>query len=77
MFSPFLTKCEECITISLVVSTFLLISGMGSVLWVVLVHLLYGLDLVPSDFHLFGPNKDRLGGKHFPSNDTITAAVKQ
>jgi len=45
--------------------------------WTVLPHLPYSLDLVPSDFHLFGPIKDRLCGQHFPSNDAITTAVKQ
>jgi len=31
---------------------------------------------VPSDFHLFGPEKDETE-QHFPRNDTIIAAVKQ
>ena len=43
----------------------------------VLPQLLYSLDLVTSDFHLFGLMKNCLYGKHFPINDPITAAVKQ
>jgi len=37
----------------------------------------YSPDLVPSDFHLFGPMKDGLLGQHFPSNDAVLRAVKQ
>ena len=44
--------------------------------WTVLPHPPYSLDLVPSDFHLFGPMKDGLRG-HFPSNDAVIRAVKQ
>jgi len=33
--------------------------------WKCLVHLLYSLDLLPSDFHLFEPLKKHLRGKHF------------
>jgi len=45
--------------------------------WTVLPHPLYGLDLVHSDFHLFGMTKNGLCGQHFPSDDTVIAAVKQ
>jgi len=45
--------------------------------WTVLPHPPYSPDLAPSDFHLFGPMKDRLNGQHFPSNDAIVQAVKQ
>ena len=45
--------------------------------WTVLPHPLYGLDLVPSDFCLLGPMKNGLCEQHFPSNDTVTEAVKQ
>jgi len=34
-------------------------------------------DLVPSDFHLFGPMKDGLRGQHIPSYDAVVQAVKQ
>ena len=40
-------------------------------------HQLHGLDLETSVFHLFGLMKNLLCGPHFPSNTTITAAVKQ
>jgi len=45
--------------------------------WTVLLQTPYSLDLVPSDFCLFGLMKSRLCGQHFPSNHAITAAVKQ
>ena len=45
--------------------------------WIVLPHPLYSPDLVPSDFHLFGPLEDGLCGQHPPSNGTIIAAVQQ
>jgi len=48
--------------------------GLG---WTALPHPLYTPDLVPSDLHLLGMTKDGLNGQHFPSNNTITAAVKQ
>jgi len=32
---------------------------------------------VHSDFHLFGMTKNGLCGQHFPSDDTVIAAVKQ
>ena len=37
----------------------------------------YSPDLVPSDFHLFGPMKDGLLGQHFPSYEAVIRAVKQ
>ena len=43
----------------------------------VLPHPLYSPNLLPSDFRLFGPMKDGLHGQHFPSYNTIRAAVKQ
>jgi histone-lysine N-methyltransferase SETMAR len=45
--------------------------------WTFVPHPLYSPDLVPSDFHLFGPMKDGLCGQHFPSNDAIVQAVEQ
>ena len=45
--------------------------------WTVLPHPPYSPDLVPSDFHVFGPMKDGLRGQHFPSSNAIVRAVKQ
>jgi len=36
--------------------------------WYVLPHPSYSLDLAPTDYHLFGPLKEHLGGKSFRSN---------
>jgi hypothetical protein len=33
--------------------------------------------LAPADFHLFGPMKNGLHGKHFPSNNAFVRVVKQ
>jgi histone-lysine N-methyltransferase SETMAR len=35
-----------------------------------LVHPLYSPDLAPSDFHVFGPLKEAMGGKSFRSDDS-------
>jgi hypothetical protein len=43
--------------------------------WTVLPHPFYSPDLVPPNFHLFGPMKDGLRGQHFPDNDAVIAAV--
>ena len=32
-------------------------------------------DLVPSDYHLFGPMKEGLRGKHFASDEKMKTAV--
>jgi hypothetical protein len=40
-------------------------------------HTHHSPDLALSDFHLFRPMKDGLHEQHFPSNETIIAAVKQ
>ena len=45
--------------------------------WTVLPHPPYSPDLAPSDFQLFGLMKNGLHGQHFPSTETVTAAVKQ
>ena len=47
-----------------------------SLVWTILWHPPYCLDFVSSDFHLFGTMKDGLRGQHFPSNDTVIAAVE-
>ena len=44
--------------------------------WTVLQHPQCSPDLVPSDFHLFGPMKGGLHEQHFPSNSAVIAAVK-
>ena len=31
----------------------------------------YSLDLAPSDFHLLGPPKDALRGRHFADDDEL------
>ncbi|GBO06011.1 hypothetical protein AVEN_1021-1 [Araneus ventricosus] len=43
--------------------------------WSVLQHPPYSPDLTPSDFHLFGPRKQHLGGKHFADDDGIQHEV--
>jgi hypothetical protein len=45
--------------------------------WTFPPHPLYSPDLAPSDFHLFGPMKDRLRMKHFPDNSAIIAAARK
>ena len=45
--------------------------------WDVLPHLPYSPDLAPSDFYLFGPLKEFLGGKKFQSTNEITQACKK
>ncbi|GBL90061.1 hypothetical protein AVEN_135431-1 [Araneus ventricosus] len=39
--------------------------------WSVLQHPPYSPDLGPSDFYLFGPLKQHLGGKHFADDDDV------
>jgi hypothetical protein len=39
--------------------------------WEVLPHPAYRTDLVPSDFHLFGPFKEAVGGKRFITNNEV------
>jgi histone-lysine N-methyltransferase SETMAR len=41
----------------------------------VLEHPPYSLDLVPSDYHLFGPLKDALRGRHFASDEEVKEVV--
>jgi len=43
--------------------------------WEVLPHLPHSPDLAPSDFHVFGPLKEFLGGQHFSTDDEVKQAV--
>jgi hypothetical protein len=45
--------------------------------WEVLPHPAYSPDLVPSDFHLFSPLKEALGGKRFRTNNKVKLFVQQ
>ena len=40
-------------------------------------HPLYSPDLVPSDFHVFGPLKAAMGGKSFRSDEEVQQAVHE
>jgi len=44
--------------------------------WEVLVHPPYSPDLALSDYHLFGPLKDHLGGMKIDTNDDFKNAVQ-
>jgi len=37
----------------------------------------YSLDLVPTDFHVFGPLKEAMGGKSFRSDEEVQQAVHE
>ena len=45
--------------------------------WNVLPHPPYSPDLAPSDYHLFGPLKEHLGGKRFRNNEEVIQAVQE
>lgn len=45
--------------------------------WEVVEHPAYSPDLAPSDFHLFGPLKQELSGRHFTTDDELKATVLQ
>lgn len=45
--------------------------------WEVLPHPPYSPDLAPSDFHLFGPLKEHLGGQKFDTDDEVCQVVLQ
>ena len=45
--------------------------------WEVLVHPPYSPDLAPSDYHLFGPLKDHLGGIKFDTDEDGKNAVQK
>ena len=40
-------------------------------------HPLYSPDLAPSDFHVFGPLKEAMGGKSFRSDEEVQQAVHE
>ncbi|GFR64144.1 transposase [Elysia marginata] len=44
--------------------------------WSTLQHLSYSPDLAPSDYHLFGPRKQGLRGKHNENYEGVKSAVK-
>ena len=37
----------------------------------------YSPDLAPSDFHVFGPLKEAMGGKSFKSDDEVQQAMRE
>ncbi|PNF34176.1 hypothetical protein B7P43_G17865, partial [Cryptotermes secundus] len=43
--------------------------------WEIMEHALYSLDLIPSDYHVFGPMKKFLAGQRFISDDDTKTAV--
>ena len=45
--------------------------------WNVLPHPPYSPELVPSDYHLFGPLKEHLGGKRFHNNEEVIQDVQE
>ncbi|XP_067944477.1 uncharacterized protein [Watersipora subatra] len=45
--------------------------------WELLVHPPYSPDLAPSDFHLFGPLKNHMRGKHFTTDAAVMEAVRE
>jgi len=45
--------------------------------WNVLPHPPYSPDLAPSDYQLFGPLKEHLGGKRFRNNDEVIQDVQE
>jgi histone-lysine N-methyltransferase SETMAR len=44
--------------------------------WELLPHSSYSSDLAPSDFHLFSPLKEALGGKRFIADDEVKLLCK-
>ena len=44
--------------------------------WTTVTHPPYSPDLAPSDYHLFGPLKEGVRGKHFISNQEVKNAVR-
>ena len=45
--------------------------------WDLLKHPPYSPDLAPSDYHLFGPLKQHLRGKHFRNDDEVKEAASE
>jgi histone-lysine N-methyltransferase SETMAR len=43
--------------------------------WEILNHPPYSLDLTRSDYHLFGPMKDHLGGQKFKTDNKLKRGV--
>jgi hypothetical protein len=43
--------------------------------WEIFNHFPYSLDSAPSDYHLFGPMKDHLGGQKFKTDDELKHSV--
>jgi transposase len=44
--------------------------------WELLTHRPYSPDLVPSDYHLFGPLKDHLRGHHYETDEAVQETVR-
>jgi histone-lysine N-methyltransferase SETMAR len=44
--------------------------------WQLLEHPPYSPDLAPSDFHLFGPLKNHLGGTRFADDEAVQREVR-
>ena len=44
--------------------------------WEVLQHPPYSPELIPSDFHLFGPLKQHISGERFPDDEAVERAVR-
>ena len=49
----------------------------SSFVWTTISHSPYSPDLAPSDFHLFGPLKESLRGRHFFSDEEVKTAVRK
>jgi histone-lysine N-methyltransferase SETMAR len=45
--------------------------------WTVLPHPPYSPDLAPSDYHIFSPLKDAIGGKTFEDDEEVISDVKR
>jgi histone-lysine N-methyltransferase SETMAR len=45
--------------------------------WELLEHPPYSPDLAPSDFHLFGPLNNHLGGKRFANGEEVETEMRK
>jgi hypothetical protein len=45
--------------------------------WELLEHPPYSPDFAPTDFHLFGPLKEHLGGKRFADDEEVETGVRK
>ena len=45
--------------------------------WTTISHSPYSSELAPFDFHLFGPRKESLRGRHFSSDEEVKTAVRK